>query len=66
MERGIYEESTRMYAPYYRQGAMKIYSLDEAEREPYLELAYSDISAAFAYYLANENDGRPIVIAGFS
>ncbi len=27
MERGIYEDSTRMYAPYYRQGAMKIYSM---------------------------------------
>ena len=27
MERGIYEESTRMYAPYYRQAAMKVYGL---------------------------------------
>ena len=66
MERGIYENSTRMYAPYYRQGAMKIYSLDETEREQYLELAYSDISAAFKWYLDNENNGRPIVLAGFS
>ena len=24
MERGIYEESTRLFAPYYRQAAMKI------------------------------------------
>ena len=30
MERGIYEESTRMYAPYYRQAAMKVYALEEA------------------------------------
>ena len=47
MERGIYEESARMYAPYYRQAAMKVYALEEAEREPYLSLAYEDVSAAF-------------------
>lgn len=66
MERGIYEDSTRMYAPYYRQAAMKIFDLTEEEREPYLALAYSDISAAFAWYLENENEGRPIILAGFS
>lgn len=66
MERGIYEESTRMYAPYYRQAAMKVYSLDREEWEPYMELAYSDVSAAFAWYLEHENEGRPIILAGFS
>ncbi len=66
MERGIYEDSTRMFAPYYKQGAMKIYSIDSDEREQYLQTAYSDISSAFAYYLENENNGRPIVLAGFS
>lgn len=66
MERGIYEENTRMFAPYYRQGAMKIYSMTPDEREPYLLYAYDDIAAAFEYYLENENNGRPIVLAGFS
>ena len=66
MERGIYEDSTRMFAPYYRQAAMKVYSLDRANWEPYMEIAYSDVSAAFAYYLEHENQGRPIVLAGFS
>ena len=66
MERGIYEDSTRMFAPYYRQAAMKVYSLDREAWEPYMELAYSDVSAAFAYYLEHENQGRPIVLAGFS
>ena len=33
MERGIYEESTRMFAPYYRQAAMKVYSLTPEEWE---------------------------------
>ncbi len=66
MERGIYEGCTRMFAPYYRQGAMKIYSLSPEEREPYLLYAYDDIYDSFGYYLENENQGRPIVLAGFS
>jgi FMN phosphatase YigB (HAD superfamily) len=66
MERGIYEDSTRMFAPYYRQAAMKVYSLDRADWEPYMEIAYSDVSAAFAWYLEHENQGRPIILAGFS
>ena len=66
MERGIYEDSARMFAPYYRQAAMKVYGLDPAEWEQYMEIAYSDISAAFSWYLENENDNRPIILAGFS
>ena len=67
MERGIYEDSARMFAPYYRQMALNGYKLDDpAERERRLENAYKDVSDAFAYYLANENDGRPIILAGFS
>ena len=66
MERGLYEKSTRMFAPYYRQASMKVYSLEPEEQEPYFETAYSDVSAAFSYYLEHENKGRPIVLAGFS
>ena len=66
MERGIYEDETRMFAPYYRQMALKVHSMELAESEPYYEIAYADVSAAFSYYLENENDGRPIVLAGFS
>ena len=66
MERGIYEGSARLYAPYYRQAAMKVYGLASSMREPYMEIAYSDVSAAFSWYMANENQGRPIILAGFS
>ncbi len=66
MERGIYEDCTRMYSPYYRQAAMKVYGMDRSEWEPYMQIAYSDVSAAFSYYLENKNNGRPIVLAGFS
>ena len=66
MERGIYEETARLYAPYYRQAAMKVYGLEAGQREPYLAAAYRDVSEAFRWYLEHENDGRPILLAGFS
>ncbi len=66
MERGIYEEDCRMYAPYYRQAAMKVYGLEREEWEQYMEAAYDDVSEAFSWYLKNENQGRPIILAGFS
>ena len=66
MERGIYEDTARLYAPFYRQASMKAYSLPEAEREEALAFAYRDVSAAFAHYLATENNGRPVILAGFS
>lgn len=66
MERGIYEDSARMYAPYYRQASLKVYDLAPEQREPYFELAYADVSAAFSWYLEHENQGRPILLAGFS
>lgn len=66
MERGIYEDSARLFAPYYRQAAMQVYGLTAEQREPYLELAYRDVSAAFATHLEKWNEGRPIILAGFS
>ncbi len=66
MERGIYEEACNMYAPYYQQASLSAYQLDPVEREQYLAYAYQDIRAAFTYYMEHENDGRPIVLAGFS
>ena len=66
MEKGIYDENTRFFAPYYRQAGFNAYELPEAEREEYLSLAYMDIKDAFTWYLDNCNDGRPIILAGFS
>ncbi len=66
MEKGIYDENARFFAPYYQQIGLAAYSLSEGEREQYLEKAYNDVKAAFEYYLENENKGRPIVLAGFS
>lgn len=66
MERGIYEDSATMYAPYYRQMTFPVYSMSDEEMKPYLETAYQDVAAAFEYYFDNCNNGRPIILAGFS
>lgn len=66
MERGIYEQHCRMYAPYYRQAVLADYDLPANEAEPYFNLAYKDVRAAFIYYMQHENNGRPFVLAGFS
>lgn len=66
MERGIYEDTATMYAPYYRQMTFPVYSMSEEEMKPYLDIAYRDVSDAFEYYMENVNGGRPLILAGFS
>lgn len=66
MEKGIYEAAGRFFAPYYRQAGLSVYELPEEEREPYLSSAYEDVKDAFLYYMDHCNDGRPIILAGFS
>ena len=66
MEKGIYEDAGRFFAPYYRQAGLSVYELPAKEREPYFSVAYADVRAAFSYYLEHYNDGRPVVLAGFS
>jgi len=66
MERGIYENSATLYAPYYRQMTFPVYSMTEEQMKPYLDIAYQDVSAAFEYYINNINNDRPLILAGFS
>ncbi len=66
MEKGIYDEYTRFFAPYYRQVGLNVYEMEEEDREPWLEYAYEDIKDAFLYYMEEENNGTPIILAGFS
>lgn len=66
MERGIYEENTRMFAPFYRQVSLPVYAMNPTEQEERLTEAYGDVREAFKYYLEHFNEGRPIVLAGFS
>ena len=66
MERGIYEDVSSMYAPFYRQMTFHLYEEMKAESGRPLEIAYSDVESAFLYYLDNLNNGRPFILAGFS
>jgi hypothetical protein len=59
-------ESGRLFVPFYRQAHIRAYrQLDKGGREALL-MAYSDVRKAFLYYLQNENNGRPIILAGHS
>ena len=66
MEKGIYDSDARFFTPYYRQAGLNVYELPAEDREEYLALAYADIKDAFLYYLEHYNNGRPIILAGFS
>ncbi|MBD5559021.1 MAG: DUF3089 domain-containing protein [Clostridia bacterium] len=66
MQIGIYDEDARFFAPFYRQAGLNVYEMSPAEREVYLASAFRDVEAAFDYYYEHYNDGRPIILAGFS
>lgn len=66
MEKEIYDRDSRFFAPYYRQAGLNVYAMEASDREQYLELAFDDVKNAFEYYYEICNDGRPIVLAGFS
>ena len=66
MEKGIYDQSARFFAPYYQQVGLNVYELPVEERESYLSIAYADVKDAFTYYLEHYNEGQPIILAGFS
>lgn len=66
MEKGIYDDGTRFYAPFYRQVGYNIYGLPEEQAEELKLSAYADVKDAFAYYMDNLNQGRPFLLAGFS
>lgn len=59
--------SCKIYAPRYRQAhyySFVTQQRDEAQKA--MELAYSDIKAAFEYYLMHYQHDRPIIIASHS
>jgi len=66
----IFNQAGRIYAPRYRQAHIKSYSpinyADTLKAIAAFELAYQDVKAAFEYYLAHYNNGRPIIIASHS
>lgn len=66
-QQAIYAYTARIYAPYYRQASIKVYEMeDPIAKEQAMSNAYMDVSAAFKYYLEHKNNGRPLILAGFS
>jgi hypothetical protein len=61
-------DAGRLFVPFYRQNHYRAFF------EPYrnqggnaaIALAFADVKAAFDHYLAHENKGRPIILAGHS
>ena len=66
----VFEESTNLFIPYYRQFAMKFaaetFMKDGNIDAAIIDTPYVDISAALDYYFEHYNGGRPFVIAGHS
>ena len=58
--------SARVFAPHYRQAQIYAFFALEDGGWDALELAYSDVEAAFDHYLDAHNDGRPFILAGHS
>ena len=66
----VFEESTNLFIPLYRQSSMK-HAAEVFQKDGIIEAAltgipYGDITAALDYYFENYNQGRPFVIAGHS
>ena len=66
----VFEESTNLFIPLYRQSSMK-HAAEVFQKDGIIEAAltgipYDDITAALDYYFENYNNGRPFVIAGHS
>lgn len=58
--------SVNVFAPFYRQVSIAVLSLSKKEFEVYFSIAYNDVKSAFLYYLQNNNNGRPFILAGHS
>ena len=58
--------SGSLYVPYYRQAHLRSYNNLENGGTSALLLAYTDVKAAFEYYLKHYNHGRGIILASHS
>ncbi|MEO5587473.1 MAG: DUF3089 domain-containing protein [Novosphingobium sp.] len=69
MVRGLaspFNQAVQLWVPRYRQATFGAFLSDKPEALQALDLAYSDIAAAFDQFLASVPAGQPIVLAGHS
>ena len=57
----VFNGCCRLYAPHYRQATLAGLKVPAA-----MDVAYEDVAAAFRYYIAHLNHGRPFIIASHS
>lgn len=63
----VFNGVTRVYAPRYRQAHYNVFLTEDLIlKQKALDHAYSDVKAAFEYYLKNWNQGRKLIIASHS
>lgn len=63
----VFNATARIYAPRYRQATLfSFFDEQTSNGNQAINLAYEDVKAAFRYYLAHYNQGRPIILAGHS
>ncbi|MCR9142846.1 MAG: DUF3089 domain-containing protein [bacterium] len=62
----VFNCCARVFAPRYRQASIFAFIDESGDGLKALDLAYSDVRAAFTYYLKHENRGRPLIVAGHS
>jgi hypothetical protein len=62
----VFNGCCRVFAPRYRQATLMAFSEGSESGTNALALAFGDVVAAFRYFVANLNDGRPFVMASHS
>ncbi len=66
MGHNIFGDSVNFFSPYYREITLEVWAGGNDSVNKYYPTTYSDVKAAFDYYMENWNDGRDFVLAGFS
>jgi hypothetical protein len=63
----VFNEAAQIYAPRYRQAHLRaFFDNNKLKAAISFDKAYADVKQAFTYYLKNNNNGRPIIIASHS
>ncbi|AGA89653.1 Protein of unknown function (DUF3089) [Thioflavicoccus mobilis 8321] len=66
LQASVFNDCCRVFAPRYRQAALRSFMSRSQGGRNALEMAYEDVRDAFRYYLAHFDEGRPLIIAAHS